>query len=121
MRGVTIIDLDRRMEEYISTHTPHARRDGLIYPMYESAISISTHTPHARRDGILKNSDWDILTFQLTRLMRGVTAVNNAVHVGISQFQLTRLMRGVTLALGAADIDGNISTHTPHARRDSNS
>ena len=58
-------------------------------------------------------------TFQLTRLMRGVTAryPKEVIHV---LFQLTRLMRGVTppeMKLLYQSI--KISTHTPHARRDS--
>ena len=36
-------------------------------------------------------------TFQLTRLMRGVTAIACFSVVLFSRFQLTRLMRGVTV------------------------
>ena len=56
---------------------------------------ISTHTPHARRDETLVACSLRFSTFQLTRLMRGVT-VNAFILV----------------------IDVCISTHTPHARRD---
>ena len=78
--------------------------------------------------------------FQLTRLMRGVTAKISDIcqryvisthtpharrdffHVKFvlryPEFQLTRLMRGVTVKSFLEDLDGNISTHTPHARRD---
>ena len=34
---------------------------------------ISTHTPHARRDGGFPYLDTLVASFQLTRLMRGVT------------------------------------------------
>ena len=55
--------------------------------------------------------------FLLTRLMRGVTlyALNT---VSIVSFLLTRLMRGVTTCLTLLYSTDNISTHTPHARRD---
>ena len=35
----------------ISTHTPHARRDGLPVTRV-TGTDISTHTPHARRDNV---------------------------------------------------------------------
>ena len=52
--------------------------------------------------------------------MRGVTA-SRAVTVKRCIFLLTRLMRGVTHHLVAAGCMDEISTHTPHARRDSES
>ena len=56
-------------------------------------------------------------SFQLTRLMRGVT--NGRQHKAVAlSFQLTRLMRGVTEEYGSARWGTEISTHTPHARRD---
>ena len=36
----------------------------------------------------------------------------------MKKFQLTRLMRGVTLCIFSLCLVLNISTHTPHARRD---
>ena len=36
-------------------------------------MTISTHTPHARRDGVIIMASIKDLKFQLTRLMRGVT------------------------------------------------
>ena len=38
-------------------------------------LHISTHTPHARRDFKTNFIVFSFLRFQLTRLMRGVTAV----------------------------------------------
>ena len=122
----------------ISTHTPHARRDQLR--LEKSSINtISTHTPHARRDSfscmswryernfnshasceawllhvkfVLRHPE-----FQLTRLMRGVTRKEKDL-TKLRKFQLTRLMRGVTIVNKWVDEHPVISTHTPHARRD---
>ena len=55
--------------------------------------------------------------FQLTRLMRGVT-VRKAYITNANKFQLTRLMRGVTFPPNQEQREMQISTHTPHARRD---
>ena len=57
-------------------------------------------------------------SFQLTRLMRGVTW-DYALQVQAEAFQLTRLMRGVTVRFDESCDVVCISTHTPHARRDS--
>ena len=57
------------------------------------------------------------IIFLLTRLMRGVTKLN--INKGIiCEFLLTRLMRGVTRVGLRHKVIGQISTHTPHARRD---
>ena len=50
MRGVTACFALSKLTRKISTHTPHARRDGRKHPLF-AALLISTHTPHARRDG----------------------------------------------------------------------
>ena len=63
----------------------------------------------------------DNAKFQLTRLMRGVTANGIRSSRNILRFQLTRLMRGVTLDAGFDVTKLGISTHTPHARRDNTS
>ena len=60
--------------------------------------SISTHTPHARRDGLVCIYNADFFKFQLTRLMRGVTFFLLLYSADFRKFQLTRLMRGVTVA-----------------------
>ena len=77
----------------ISTHTPHARRDPLLWPPRPIWL-ISTHTPHARRDLLFHASPF-IFLFLLTRLMRGVTTQTYTV-TATNAFLLTRLMRGVT-------------------------
>ena len=54
MRGVTEC-INKMVKDFeISTHTPHARRDGAVV-VYGSEGIISTHTPHARRDRIAKD------------------------------------------------------------------
>ena len=57
--------------------------------------NISTHTPHARRDDMNDIAPDGINSFQLTRLMRGVTMKIVPFYCHM-KFQLTRLMRGVT-------------------------
>ena len=102
----------------ISTHTPHARRD---YPdMQIDIVGCEFQLTRLMRGvtvflllkRISKNA------FQLTRLMRGVTRSSNCSSNSKS-FQLTRLMRGVTSCNGIGYLPYTISTHTPHARRDS--
>ena len=78
----------------ISTHTPHARRDEMTVDTLR-ILDISTHTPHARRDAAQNRIIAQSFAFQLTRLMRGVTAVVVNCQRDCA-FQLTRLMRGVT-------------------------
>ena len=58
-----------------------------------------------------------MLPFQLTRPMRGVTFVAAKLHDYFT-FQLTRPMRGVTRSGEEIAADVIISTHTPHAGRD---
>ena len=138
MRGVTFCMCKCETEKYISTHTPHARRD--LLPVLQTLCSmisthtpharrdtvgehkhtqpvISTHTPHARRDTRNSPSCLDCKGFQLTRLMRGVTSLEPSFAL-FEVFQLTRLMRGVTYYADFVYYDLEISTHTPHARRD---
>ena len=50
--------------------------------------------------------------------MRGVTSFLDTMSTTFG-FLLTRLMRGVTLTPLSEPAFGKISTHTPHARRDS--
>ena len=49
MRGVTFWSSAVEFSLVISTHTPHARRDGAVNRVIDIEC-ISTHTPHARRD-----------------------------------------------------------------------
>ena len=94
MRGVTVVNDYKPDTIYISTHTPHARRDNSFCCVCIVAL-ISTHTPHARRDNEIRFKRCALRKFQLTRLMRGVTRDS------------WRNLHGTL-----------ISTHTPHARRD---
>ena len=52
MRGVTSGGFERVGGVFISTHTPHARRDAVGCHIGDIFL-ISTHTPHARRDVFL--------------------------------------------------------------------
>ena len=49
--------------------------------------------------------------------MRGVTIIKKLKNFD-NRFQLTRLMRGVTGTVTSYQVTVTISTHTPHARRD---
>ena len=72
MRGVTFSLTLFCVQLFISTHTPHARRD--LNTLNGTTCSIiSTHTPHARRDITPEEFKADLMEFLLTRLMRGVT------------------------------------------------
>ena len=62
-----------KLQAYISTHTPHARRDMKELIILHQNIQISTHTPHARRDCTAMEYRTLANRCQLTRLMRGVT------------------------------------------------
>ena len=73
MRGVTWEGIKSVWNSFISTHTPHARRDSSSTVSEIVPAEISTHTPHARRDAASVFKDIGYERFQLTRLMRGVT------------------------------------------------
>ena len=78
---------------------------------------ISTHTPHTRRD-INASHTCGNRKFLLTRLIRGVTTGAGVGRNGLT-FLLTRLIRGVTDENLSRHEQAFISTHTPHTRRDS--
>ena len=116
MRGVTVDNINFRNAFFISTHTPHARRDPLTYfSIHEPHIS--THTPHARRDNINIHAAVVPDKFQLTRLMRGVTVIFQLFHdiIAIST-HTPHARRDQPYEYGHPYT--KISTHTPHARRD---
>ena len=76
MRGVTVaVALDYAVL-HISTHTPHAGRDGEIGELHGCRFIISTHTAHAGRDRRSEDNGRGYIEFQLTRPMRGVTAAS---------------------------------------------
>ena len=56
----------------ISTHTPRERRDLIARKLFD-IDTISTHTPRERRDFGSLTYHYPHLSFQLTRLVRGVT------------------------------------------------
>ena len=139
MRGVTSALSQWRQSPDISTHTPHARRDIPTGHLILPSISISTHTPHARRDIyvsfiVLSSNDfYSHASCEAWRKMRGVVPVLSNFYSHASceawhaksrnfdfakKFLLTRLMRGVTAVEMGLSASLVISTHTPHARRD---
>ena len=124
---------------FISTHTPHARRDwrNLLYctktykfqltrlmrgvTLEDKSIQeihkISTHTPHARRDW------WSFCIKINSKISTHTPHARRDINFCIWwtffwRFQLTRLMRGVTSWCRTNVATISISTHTPHARRD---
>ena len=139
MRGATARKSPSGCVLIISTHTPHAGRDGgtagyrlgangfqLTRPMRGATmpdlqslvnIAISTHTPHAGRDFV----------FPFSRAFAGISThtphAGRDVRVRICRatsfaFQLTRPMRGATTGQVYICEWCFISTHTPHAGRD---
>ena len=94
MRGVTNQNPAERQKDYISTHTPHARRDYLLFVFPFPFVHFNSHAS-CEAWPYLIDQDKSILRFQLTRLMRGVTSIRTGLL-----------------------IHSIISTHTPHARRD---
>ena len=71
MRGVTIV-ADTLTEFIVFQLTRLMRGVTLESVQKQSVFYISTHTPHARRDRFKRRSE-GFQKFQLTRLMRGVT------------------------------------------------
>ncbi len=95
MRGATNYTALDTIAAGISTHTPHAGRDAPKAIRAKRGRRISTHTPHAGRDSRKEDTVAQILRFQLTRPMRGATAILENGDA-LSLFQLTRPMRGAT-------------------------
>ena len=94
MRGATFVPYRLVWEHWISTHAPHARRDGRHLP-YWSMAAISTHAPHARRD---------------TSTGRIAEIIKNFYSRASCEARLNEFRENGWLLL--------ISTHAPHARRD---
>ena len=78
----------------ISTHTPLAGRDALIYVIFNS-VKISTHTPLAGRDKKRLRAAVQSFRFLLTRPSRGAT-YRLLNWVARRLFLLTRPSRGAT-------------------------
>ena len=116
LRGATYLHCFPRTFKKISTHTPLAGRDEVIYA-YIINVGISTHTPLAGRDRdkglsqaqlanfyshapcgarLKSQSPWiDGLLFLLTRPLRGATNQQRQHLCGVT-FLLTRPLRGAT-------------------------
>ena len=91
--------------------------DLIVIRFAPCAFMVLAFFTDARRDILQPQSAPTGKQFQLTRLMRGVTADEIKI-TGTIEFQLTRLMRGVTSRTRWMKFSSTISTHTPHARRD---
>ena len=100
----------------ISTHTPHAGRDVLVFSPMNSFQYFYSHAPCGARRGHLYPYQLHC-GFLLTRPMRGATKLESEKRF-TDVFLLTRPMRGATLFDSESDIMYVISTHTPHAGRD---
>ena len=82
------------------------------------SMSISTHTPHAGRDIVLPQ-DFQCLINFYSHAPCGARLIIVVLSAYLSIFLLTRPMRGATVELDTDNSDMLISTHTPHAGRDS--
>ena len=125
----------------ISTHTPHAGRDVLSF-CFHPRCAISTHTPHAGRDENcqIRRSGWcDFYSHAPCGARRnggrndcrnqnfyshapcGARQIWSPWIRRSRRFLLTRPMRGATKPHHVIVNTIRISTHTPHAGRDSGS
>ena len=140
MRGVTFESQNIKNICYISTHTPHARRDVFSSENHVKKFNFNSHAsceawriyldPTDENENFNSHASceaWLFLILSLTvsgdfnsHASCEAWLVDTSAAVLCVVFQLTRLMRGVTktgeMPLGM-DV---ISTHTPHARRDVN-
>ena len=114
-----ILASPRRLMLLISTHTPLARRDGQFWNLGKTP-KISTHTPLARRDRChlapfhQEGNFYSHASCEARRLSGSFKEIRKT-------FLLTRLLRGATKTLINFSGITIISTHTPLARRDTNS
>ena len=139
MRGATMTGATSWVDKFISTHTPHAGRDKFAVSLMFGIVDFNSHAPCGARlsAGTIRTAN---ITFQLTRPMRGATAVDaqrffdfyistHTPHAGrdvspsfqadtVWTFQLTRPMRGATLALKRSGSDeSHFNSHAPCGAR----
>ncbi len=95
MRGVTTKMVSLELEKFVSTHTPHARRDLIVDLSMLKYLKVSTHTPHARRDLQI-----------LQELLTSSRVSTHTPHARRDAIFCT------------VEVVHDVSTHTPHARRD---
>ena len=140
MRGATEAASNNHNASYISTHTPHAGRDGcknasdvfilstflLTRPMRgatsltadsDGSFIISTHTPHAGRDVCLVEII-SLFAYFYSHAPCGARLMKFLAIRRLGAFLLTRPMRGATRRRRINGRKITISTHTPHAGRD---
>ena len=139
MRGATVDVRQEVIKTIISTHTPHAGRDGiptsgpfwglgflLTRPMRgatrlafatQALYEISTHTPHAGRDETGSGTSSGTSYFY-SHAPCGARPSSLVSPSTVITFLLTRPMRGATTGNPWCLPPYEISTHTPHAGRD---
>ena len=100
----------------ISTHTPLARRDEAVKTLRQTS-PISTHTPLARRDNFPEKYRDYVKNFYSHASCEARRRRKTGGKYEI-EFLLTRLLRGATFAAEVSSNNSVISTHTPHAGRD---
>ena len=83
-------------------------------------VNISIHTPHAGSDDYLDNTTLDILQFQSTLPMRGVTVIQFLV-LNMNRISIHTPHAGSDSVDTKADQPYRISIHTPHAGSDTRS
>ena len=117
MRGVTISMAEGEIKEVISTHTPHARRDGY---MNSNRFRYKHFNSHASCEAWLSPVRCVTVCtiFQLTRLMRGVTGAGWYMPVHVPDFNSHASCEAWQNKIKLERVTYDISTHTPHARRD---
>ena len=103
-------------ERQISTHTPHARCDGIGIFIYNFYV-ISTHTPHARCDMWIRRQLCILLDFysHTSCEVRPSTRAKNKYNRNFYSHTSCEVRR---IAPTSPTPRTSISTHTPHARCD---
>ena len=139
LRGATETNRNIDSVKFISTHTPLARRDGVIWRTSEAILNFYSHASCEARPSLEKEitdsenfySHASCEARPLLRLHRNFILTisthtplarrDNAggiSHSESSKFLLTRLLRGATRVWWTVFMNLQISTHTPFARRD---
>ncbi len=134
LRGATETNRNIDSVKFISTHTPLARRDGVIWRTSEAILNfyshascearllmtsrstiafyISTHTPLARRDGELQIEDMGGQHFY-SHASCEARHWKTWICAEWSEFLLTRLLRGATWKNASSYGERNFYSHAP--------
>ena len=115
-RGATQEGLSQKIELQISTHTPLAGRDCIVYQGRNRPYDFYSHAPRGARR-VLEPGEVERIGFLLTRPSRGATTF-------FMSFTLSAIISTHTPLAGRDELSYNytrlfpISTHTPLAGRD---